>query len=56
MIRSANAKLANPLRGLSREQLMRDVDRFAEEKGLTHLTAELRKGALVAQDPQGSSI
>ncbi|KAF7362784.1 MFS domain-containing protein [Mycena venus] len=48
----ANAKLANPLRGISREQLMRDVDQFAEEKGLKHLSAELRKGALVAQDPQ----
>ncbi|KAF7350573.1 MFS domain-containing protein [Mycena sanguinolenta] len=49
---AANAKLANPLRGIPREQLLRDVDRFAEEKGLTHLSAELRKGALVAQDPQ----
>ncbi|KAJ7828749.1 hypothetical protein B0H14DRAFT_3718427 [Mycena olivaceomarginata] len=49
---AANAKLANPLHGISREQLMRDVDRFVEEKGLQHLSAELRKGALVAQDPQ----
>ncbi|KAJ6546713.1 hypothetical protein DFH09DRAFT_821589, partial [Mycena vulgaris] len=51
-----NAKLANPLRGVSREQLMRDVDQFAEEKGLKHLSAELRKGALVAQDPQDFSF
>ncbi|KAJ6498251.1 hypothetical protein DFH09DRAFT_1446722 [Mycena vulgaris] len=50
-VTSANAKLANPLRGIQREQLMRDVDLFAEEKGLKHLSAELRKGALVAQDP-----
>ncbi|KAJ6628160.1 hypothetical protein B0H10DRAFT_1991661 [Mycena sp. CBHHK59/15] len=50
-VTSANAKLANPLRGIPREQLMRDVDQFAEEKGLKHLAAELRKGALVAQDP-----
>ncbi|KAJ6565818.1 hypothetical protein DFH09DRAFT_1363614 [Mycena vulgaris] len=48
---SLNAKLANPLRGVPREQLLRDVDQFAEEKGLKHLSAELRKGALVAQDP-----
>ncbi|KAJ7463227.1 hypothetical protein FB451DRAFT_463887 [Mycena latifolia] len=48
---SANAKLANPLRGIPREQLIREVDQFAEEKGLKHISAELRKGALVAQDP-----
>jgi len=28
------------------------VDQFAEENGLKHLTTELHKGALVAQDPQ----
>ncbi|KAJ6471627.1 hypothetical protein C8R47DRAFT_745810 [Mycena vitilis] len=48
---AANAKLANPLRGISREQVLLDVDRFAEEKGLKHLSTELRKGALVARDP-----
>ncbi|KAK7043468.1 hypothetical protein R3P38DRAFT_2510089, partial [Favolaschia claudopus] len=47
-----NAKLANPLHGISREQLLRDVERFAEEKNLKHLLPELRKGALVAQDPR----
>ncbi|KAJ7436908.1 hypothetical protein B0H11DRAFT_2255813 [Mycena galericulata] len=50
-VTTANAKLANPLHGIPREQLMRDVDIFAEERGLKHLSAELRKGALVAQDP-----
>ncbi|KAJ7214873.1 hypothetical protein GGX14DRAFT_609597 [Mycena pura] len=40
---SANAKLANPLRGIPREQLLRDVDQFAEENGLKHLTTELHK-------------
>ncbi|KAJ7463347.1 hypothetical protein FB451DRAFT_1266168 [Mycena latifolia] len=48
---SANAKLANPLRGIPREQLIREVDQFAEEKGLKDISAALRKGALVAQDP-----
>ncbi|KAJ7087537.1 hypothetical protein B0H15DRAFT_922933 [Mycena belliarum] len=48
---SANNKLANPLQGIPREQLIADVDRFAEDFGLKHLTTELRKGALVAQDP-----
>ncbi|KAJ7036736.1 putative polyol transporter 6 [Mycena alexandri] len=52
-LRTANAKLANPLRGVSREQLIRDAERFAEEKELKHLSAELQKGALVAQDPEG---
>ncbi|KAJ7066837.1 hypothetical protein B0H15DRAFT_958330 [Mycena belliarum] len=51
---SANNKLANPLQGIPREQLIADVDRFAEDFGLKHLTTELRKGALVAQDCQGS--
>ncbi|KAJ7152887.1 hypothetical protein C8R46DRAFT_1357327 [Mycena filopes] len=51
-LKEANAKLANPLRGVSREQLMRDVEQFAEEKGLKHLLPELRKGALVAQEPE----
>ncbi|KAJ7443655.1 hypothetical protein B0H11DRAFT_2344041 [Mycena galericulata] len=50
-VTTANAKLANPLHGIPHEQLMRDVDIFAEERGLKHLSAELRKGALVAQDP-----
>jgi len=48
---NANAKLANPLRGIPHDQLMRDVDTFAQEKGLTHISEDLRKGALVAQDP-----
>ncbi|KAF7307941.1 MFS domain-containing protein [Mycena kentingensis (nom. inval.)] len=47
----ANRKLDNPLRGISREQLLRDVELFAEEKGLTDLLPELQKGALVAQNP-----
>ncbi|KAJ7106524.1 hypothetical protein C8R44DRAFT_885817 [Mycena epipterygia] len=48
---SANAKLANPLHGIPREQLLLDVDRFAEENGLKHIVTELRKGALIAQEP-----
>jgi hypothetical protein len=30
---------------------MADVEIFAQERGLTHLLPELKKGALVAQDP-----
>lgn len=30
---------------------MRDVEEFANEKGLSDITATLKKGALIAQDP-----
>ncbi|KAF5354424.1 hypothetical protein D9758_010723 [Tetrapyrgos nigripes] len=46
-----NAKLANPLAGISHDQLMADAKLFAETHGLEHLTLEFQKGALVAQDP-----
>jgi hypothetical protein len=46
-----NVKLANPLAGLSHEQLMNDGRQFAESHGLGDLTLEFQKGALVAQDP-----
>ncbi|KAF7289149.1 MFS domain-containing protein [Mycena indigotica] len=48
---AANRKLDNPLRGIPRERLLSDVELFAEEKGLKDILLELRKGALVAQDP-----
>lgn len=47
----AAAKLRNPLHGLSREQLMNDVDRFAKEKGLEDHIEGFRRGALLAQHP-----
>jgi len=37
--------------GIPYEQLMHDVDVFAQERGLTDHVPMLRKGALVAQDP-----
>ncbi|KAI1080741.1 hypothetical protein F5B20DRAFT_93029 [Whalleya microplaca] len=45
------AKIKNPLKGIPREQLMRDVEAFAQEKGLVEHIPLLRKGALVAQNP-----
>ncbi|KAG6247351.1 hypothetical protein E4U48_004181 [Claviceps purpurea] len=45
------AKIRNPLEGISRDQLMQDVESFAQQRGLQGQTAILRKGALVAQDP-----
>ncbi|KAK4152217.1 putative polyol transporter 1 [Chaetomidium leptoderma] len=47
------ARIRNPLEGLSRDELMSRVEVFVQEKGLTEHTALFRKGALVAQDPSG---
>ena len=51
---NADAKLANPLRGIPRDQLLSDVEAFAKERGLTHILSDLQKGALIAQDSQGT--
>ncbi|KAF3163826.1 hypothetical protein TWF225_001997 [Orbilia oligospora] len=48
---NVEAKIKNPLAGLSREALFADVDRFATENDLEDIKDDLRKGALVAQDP-----
>ncbi|KAL3438209.1 hypothetical protein BDV09DRAFT_205620 [Aspergillus tetrazonus] len=45
-------KLHNPLAILTREQLLKDVEQFAREKDLEHILPDLRKGALVAQNPK----
>ncbi|KAK4162379.1 putative polyol transporter 1 [Cladorrhinum sp. PSN259] len=45
------AKIRNPLEGIPRDELMSRVEQFAQEKGLVEHTALLRKGALVAQNP-----
>ncbi|KAI1463396.1 uncharacterized protein F4812DRAFT_463731 [Daldinia caldariorum] len=45
------AKIKNPLKGIPYEQLMRDVEAFAHEKGLEEHIPILRRGALVAQNP-----
>jgi sugar porter (SP) family MFS transporter len=49
---TTNTKLKNPLAGLTREQLLNDVEAFAKEKDLEHILDDLRKGAIVAQDPR----
>ncbi|TDL17272.1 hypothetical protein BD410DRAFT_794428 [Rickenella mellea] len=46
-----NLILANPLAGISHQQLMTDGENFAKQHGLGHLTEEFKKGALIAQDP-----
>jgi hypothetical protein len=50
-ITKANAKLANPLAGISHEQLMENGAEFARTHGLGDLEDLFRKGALAAQDP-----
>lgn len=50
-IENLNAKLANPLAGLSHEQLIKDGEAFALKNGLQDLSELFKKGALVAQDP-----
>lgn len=47
-----NRKLKNPLAGLTQEELFRDVEQFAREKNLEHIVEDLKKGALIAQDPK----
>ncbi|KAK0611377.1 hypothetical protein B0T14DRAFT_540502 [Immersiella caudata] len=48
------AKIQNPLEGLSYDELMSRVEIFAQEKELTGHLPLLRKGALVAQNPAGA--
>lgn len=48
---NVNAVLANPLAGLSYEQLIADGDDFAKSHGLEALGELFQKGALVAQNP-----
>ncbi|KAF9235407.1 hypothetical protein BU15DRAFT_89580 [Melanogaster broomeanus] len=52
VIANANAKLSNPLRGVPHDRLLADVEVFANERGLTHILSDLKKGALIAQDPE----
>lgn len=49
--RELNAKLANPLAGISHEQLLADAADFARQHALAEHTETIQKGALLAQDP-----
>ena len=44
-------RIKNPLVGIPKDQLIRDVEDFATEFDLTDITPYLIKGALVAQNP-----
>ncbi|KAI9736988.1 MAG: hypothetical protein M1834_000577 [Cirrosporium novae-zelandiae] len=48
---NASARIRNPLAGIPRDRLMADVENFAQEHGMVDIVEDIRKGALVAQDP-----
>ncbi|KAG5962883.1 hypothetical protein E4U57_006702 [Claviceps arundinis] len=47
------AKIKNPLIGISRRVLLSNVDQFCHDKNLNDYRHLIRQGALVAQDPTG---
>jgi len=46
-------RLRNPLYGINKFELLDQVTAFANQHGLTEVLPQLKKGALVAQNPQG---
>jgi hypothetical protein len=48
---STYSKLRNPLAGFSKEELFADVESFAQQKNLMFALEDLKKGALISQDP-----
>lgn len=54
--RELEARIRNPLDGIPRDELMRNVEEFATSRGLTDHLAILRKGALVAQNPDNLDL
>jgi len=51
-VAAASKKLRNPLAGISKEELFRDVEEFAVQKDLVDIVELLKKGALAAQSPK----
>lgn len=49
---SQAAMMRNPLSGMTQEELYADVQAFAVEKDLEDIVEDLRRGALIAQDPK----
>lgn len=43
---NVNRKLANPLAGMTRDQLIADAERFAKEHDMLDIVDELRRGAI----------
>lgn len=51
MMSNDTGEIKNPLIGIPREQLMRDVEEFAHKNGMVDEMDLLKKGALIAQSP-----
>ncbi|KAJ5749675.1 Major facilitator superfamily domain general substrate transporter [Penicillium manginii] len=49
---NVSAKIKNPLADMSKSQVLHDVEEFANEYQVTDILPELKKGALVARDPE----
>ncbi|KAL4926250.1 sugar porter family MFS transporter [Aspergillus undulatus] len=49
--KNLSAKIKNPLADLTETQVLRDVEEFAQEYDLADLLPDLRKGSLIARDP-----
>lgn len=45
-------RIKNPLAGLTKTQIIRGVEEFAQEYNVIDILPELKKGALVARDPE----
>lgn len=50
-----SAAFENPLAGISKEQLMQDIETFCRENNLMDHIDAFRKGALVAQNPRNTA-
>jgi hypothetical protein len=50
-VTNENSRITNPLADVPKDLLMKDVEDFAAEHGLDDIIPDLKKGALVAQDP-----
>ncbi len=53
---SLEARIRNPLDGIPRDELMRNVETFAHSRGLVEHIPLLRKGALIAQSPDDAHL
>jgi hypothetical protein len=53
MSQNLTGEIRNPLTNVPREQLMADVDDYANKNDLNDILPTLRKAALVAQNPVG---
>ncbi|KAG6833160.1 hypothetical protein H0H87_010547 [Tephrocybe sp. NHM501043] len=49
---NVQARIQNPLHGISKPTLLAQVDDFAKEQGMEDITYILKKGALLAQNPK----